>query len=360
VAFAYTTLGGEQNDNSPNKGQIYVQLRPKHQRQLSQQQFETELRKALPRFEGVTARVLILGMGGQVYAPIEIDLRGPNLGELQKYSDRSIAALRDVPGLVELKSTLEGRKPEWNVEVDRDAAADVGLSVGTVSSSLRPLLAGQKAGDWEDEDGLAHDVRVRLAPEFRTARADIERVPVSTGRMDPATGRPVMVPLGQIAHLTRGGAPDLIRRKDLERLAGIEANYQGRTLTAVMKDVQTRLGRLNLPPGYRFDYGGEQEDFTETVRNMAEALALAVVFIYLVLASQFGSFLHPLSIMLSLPLSLVGVSLALLSTRGTFNMMSMVGIIMLMGLVTKNAILLVDFANQARRRGADRRRRPDR
>ncbi|HVP38380.1 MAG TPA: efflux RND transporter permease subunit, partial [Candidatus Saccharimonadales bacterium] len=355
VAFAYTTIGGQSNDNSVNKGQVYVKLKPKHQRRLSQDLFEQDLRRVLPSFSGITAHVTEIGFGG-AHAPIQLNLRGPELTELQKYSDKTIAAIRDVPGLVELKSSLEGRKPEWVVEVNRDAAADVGVSVGAVSATLRTLMAGEKAGDWEDETGLAHDVRVRIAPEARESEADIAAVPVSTGRVDPATGRPVMVPLGQVATLHRSGAPDLVRRQDLERVAAIEGNYQGRPLTDVVRDIQTRLKKVDLPPGYRFDFGGEQQDFVETVGYMVEALMLAVVFIYLILASQFGSFLQPLAIMLSLPLSLVGVTLALLLTRGTFNMMSMVGIIMLMGLVTKNAILLVDFANQARRRGLDRKR----
>jgi hydrophobic/amphiphilic exporter-1 (mainly G- bacteria), HAE1 family len=353
VSFVYTTVGGSSNDNVVNKGQMYIKLKPKNQRKLSQLDFEIDLRRVLPRFAGVTAHVTEIGMGG-AQAPIQLNLRGPDLEVLEQQSDKALAVLRDVPGLVELKSSLEGRKPEWVVDVNRDAAANVGLSVGAVSGSLRTLMAGEKAGDWEDETGLAHDVRVRIVPEARESEADLGRVPVATGQVDPSTGRPVMVPLGQIAALRRGGAPDLIRRQDLERVAAIEGNYQGRPLTDVVRDIQTRLKKLDLPPGYRFDFGGEQEDFAETVRYMAEALMLAIVFIYLILASQFGSFLQPLAIMLSLPLSLVGVTLALLLTRGTFNMMSMVGIIMLMGLVTKNAILMVDFANQARRRGLSR------
>ena len=164
-----------------------------------------------------------------------------------------------------------------------------------------------------------------------------------------------MVPLGQVAEIRLSGAPNEIRRLNLERVATIEGNYQERALTDVARDVQTRLARLQLPPGYRFDFGGEQKDFLETVGYILESLTLAIVFIYLILASQFGSILQPLAIMLSLPLSLIGVMLGLMITRGTFNIMSMIGVIMLMGLVAKNAILLIDFANQARAGGADRR-----
>jgi HAE1 family hydrophobic/amphiphilic exporter-1 len=355
VAYTYTTIGGEQHNNSVNKGLIYVKLTPKNARRRSQQQFETAIREELPRFQGVNARVLLLGMFGQGgFAPIQLNLQGPSLTELQRLSDQAMAAVRGVPGLVELKSTLEEQKPEYVVSVDRQLATNVGLSVGAVGMALRPVLAGERAGDWEDENGLAHDVVVRLAPEYRTSDADLARIPVATGQVDPRTGQPVMVPLGQVATFPLGGAPNQIDRRNLERVATIEGNYQGRPLTDVVRDVQTRLARMSLPPGYRFNFGGEQQDFVETVNYMTESLALAVVFIYLILASQFGSFTQPLAIMFSLPLSLFGVTLGLALTRSTFNMMSMVGIIMLMGLVTKNAILLVDFANKARARGSER------
>ena len=355
VALTYTTIGGAQQNNAVNKGQIYVKLTPKKERQRSQQEFETAVRAALPQFKGISARVVQIGAVGGARAPIELNLQGPELSRLQELSNRAIADMKDIDGLVELRSNLEGRKPELVVDVNRDLAADVGLSIGAVGNALRPVLAGQTAGDWEDETGLAHDVVVRLAPEQRQSEADLARIPLA-GRMDSRTGVPAMVPLGQVATIRRSGAPNEIKRLNLERVATIEGNYQNRPLTEVMADVQARLGAQQLPAGYRWNLAGESADFAETVGYILEALVLAVVFIYLILASQFGSFLQPLAIMLSLPLSLVGVMLALMLTRGTFNIMSMTGVIMLMGLVTKNAILLVDFANQAREKGSDRRK----
>ncbi|HEX9705204.1 MAG TPA: efflux RND transporter permease subunit [Gemmatimonadales bacterium] len=355
VALTYATVGGAQQNNAVNKGQIFVKLTPKAARERSQQEVEAALREVLPRFQGVLARVIPAGGVGGPIAPIQLNLQGPELARLQEISDGAIASLRDVPGLVELRSSLEGRKPELVVAVNRDLAADVGLSVEAVGAALRPALAGQQAGRWEDPTGLAHDVVVRLAPEQRRSAADVARVPVATSRINERTGAAVMVPLGQVAEIRQSAAPNEIKRMNLERVATIEGNYQDRPLTDVVTDVQTRLASIDLPAGYRFDFGGEQQDFAETVGYMLEALALAVIFIYLILASQFGSFLQPLAIMLSLPLSLVGVMLALMLTRGTFNIMSMIGVIMLMGLVTKNAILLVDFANKARERGSDRR-----
>ena len=355
VALTYTTVGGAQQNNAVNKGQIYVKLTPKSTRRRTQQQLEAALRQALPRFQGVTARVVQIGAAGGGGAPIELNLEGPELVRLQEMSDRTLGAIRDVAGLVDLHSSLEGRKPEFTVDVNRDLAADVGLSIGAIGDALRPVLAGEKAGTWDDETGLAHDVVVRLAPEARETEADVARIPLASSQVDRRTGTPVMVPLGQVADIRLSGAPNEIKRLDLERVATIEASYQGRPLTEVVSDVQARLAKLSLPPGYRFDFGGEQKDFVETVGYILESLTLAIVFIYLILASQFGSFLQPLAIMLSLPLSLIGVMLGLMVTRGTFNIMSMIGVIMLMGLVTKNAILLIDFANQARARGAERR-----
>jgi hydrophobic/amphiphilic exporter-1 (mainly G- bacteria), HAE1 family len=355
VQLTYTTVGGAQQNNAVNKGQIYVKLVPKKERQRSQQEFETAVREALPRFQGISARVVQIGAVGGARAPIELNLQGPELARLQELSSRAIADMKDIAGLVELRSNLEGRKPELVVDVNRDLAADVGLSIGAIGAALRPVLAGETAGDWEDATGLAHDVVVRLAPEQRQSETDLARIPIA-GRIDSRTGIPAMVPLGQVATLRRSGAPNEIKRLNLERVATIEGNYQGRPLTDVMGEVQTRLGAQQLPAGYRWNLAGESADFAETVGYILEALALAVVFIYLILASQFGSFLQPLAIMLSLPLSLVGVMLALMLTRGTFNIMSMTGVIMLMGLVTKNAILLVDFANKAREQGSDRRK----
>jgi HAE1 family hydrophobic/amphiphilic exporter-1 len=355
VALTYSTIGGAQQNEAVNKGQIYVKLTPKSRRRRTQQQLETDLRQVLPRFQGVTARVVQLGAAGGSQSPIQLNLQGAELARLQETSDRTLAAIRDVPGLVDLRSSLEGRKPEFTVDVNRDLAADVGLSVGAVGNALRPVLAGERAGTWEDETGLAHDVVVRLAPEARQTESDIAGIPIASSQLDRRTGTPVMVPLGQVAQIRLSGAPNEIKRLNLERVATIEGNYQIRPLTDVTKDVMTRLAKLQLPQGYRFEFGGEQKDFIETVGYILESLTLAIVFIYLILASQFGSFLQPLAIMLSLPLSLVGVMLALMVTRGTFNIMSMIGVIMLMGLVTKNAILLVDFANKARDRGSDRR-----
>jgi HAE1 family hydrophobic/amphiphilic exporter-1 len=354
VAYTYFTIGGGMQ-RTVTDGTIFVRMKPKSERSLSEQQFQIVLRGVLPSFKGVKPTISeASGMGGG-QLPVQVNLLGPDVARLQELNDRMMAAIRDVPGLVDLKSSLEGRKPEYVIELNRDLATNVGLTVGSLSNTLRTVLAGQTATTFEDETGLTHDVVVRVAPEYRTSFDDLSRIPVATSTINPRTLSPVMVPLGQVAQIHPSGAPAEIKRLSLERMARMEGNYQGRALTKVMGDIKARLAAISLPPGYRLDVGGEQKNFVETVGYILESLALAIIFVYLILASQFGSFLQPLAIMLSLPLSIIGVLVALMFTRDTFNIMSMIGVIMLMGLVTKNAILLVDFANKAREKGATRR-----
>jgi HAE1 family hydrophobic/amphiphilic exporter-1 len=354
VAYTYFTIGGGMQ-RTVTDGTIYLRMKPRGERHLSQQDFELVLRRALGTFRGVKTGVMEAGGMGGGQLPVQVNILGPDMARLQELNDRMIAAIRDVPGLVDLKSSLEGRKPEYVIEVNRDLAANVGVTIGSLSNSLRTILSGQTATTFEDGTGLTHDVVVRVAPEYRTSFDDLGRIPVATSTMNLRTQSPVMVPLGQVAEIRPSGAPAEIRRLSLERMARIEGNYQGRALTKVMGDIKKRMAAVALPPGYRIDIGGEQKMFGETVGYILESLALAIIFVYLILASQFGSFLQPLAIMLSLPLSIIGVLVALLLTGDTFNMLSMIGLIMLMGLVTKNAILLVDFANKARERGATRR-----
>ena len=355
VEFTYLTIGGGQQATVTD-GTIYVRLKPVAVRARSQEEVMVALRAAVPPFRGVRAYVMEAGGMGGGQRPIQVNILGPDLARLQEISDRALAAIRPVPGLVDLSSSLEGRKPEFVVELDRDLAANLGVTIGSVSTGLRTVLSGSVASNFEDASGLTHDVVVRLAPEFRESSTDLARVPLATTQVDQRSGSLVMVPLGQVARILPSGAPSEIKRYQLERMVRIEGNYQGRSLTQVSGDIQRQLRQGSvLPTGYRIATGGEQEMFIETVGYVVESLVLAIVFVYLILASQFGSFLQPLAIMLALPLSLIGVMLGLLLTRGTFNIMSMIGVIMLMGLVTKNAILLVDFANKARATGSPRR-----
>jgi HAE1 family hydrophobic/amphiphilic exporter-1 len=346
VAYTYTTIGGT-GGQPINEGAIFIRLIERNQRP-HYLQIMSEMRERLKRFPGVRTAV---GEADQLEAearPVQIVLRGQDLARMAPISRRIMDEVREVPGAADIDTSEEDPRPEVRVEVNRKAAGDLGLDLGTVASTVRGLVAGEVVSQFEDPDGDSYDVRLRVDPAQRTTSNDLLG-------LDLPGGRGALIPLSQFASVERGSAPSKIRHRDLMREIRISANTQGRSLGDVVNDIRPRLEALDLPSGYNTGFTGEFEDMMESFGYMASALALAVVLIYAILASQFRSFLQPFAIMLSLPLSLVGVAGMLYLAKDTLNMMAMIGLILLMGLVTKNAILLVDFANVQRRDGVPRR-----
>ena len=227
-----------------------------------------------------------------------------------------------------------------------EAAADLGLSVGSIGSQLRNLVAGQTVGNWRAADDQTYDVNVRLAPTARNTPEDLERMPFPVAIAADGSSR--VVKLHQVARVKEDNGPNQINRRDLMREFTVSTNALGRSVGEISADIRRMMAELNLPPGYRFQFGGSTKNMQESFGYAVSALALAVIFIYMILASQFKSFLQPLALMTSLPLTLIGVVAALLAFRSTLSIFSIIGVVMLMGLVTKNAILLVDFAIRAR------------
>jgi multidrug efflux pump subunit AcrB len=223
---------------------------------------------------------------------------------------------------------------------------ELGLTANQVSSSLRAYVNGETATYWTTPEGDQVDVVLRLDESQRERVDQLRALPVAFA----ANGTPIT--LDSVADIERVFNPQNIRRQNLQRREGIFAGVKDRTSGDVGDDVQKLIKETTLPPGFSFDVGGQMQEQAEAFKGLLGAMVLAVIFIYIVLASQFGSFLQPIAIMASLPLALIGVMLALLAWRSTLNIFSMIGLVMLMGLVTKNAILLVDFANQARKAGA--------
>jgi multidrug efflux pump subunit AcrB len=239
------------------------------------------------------------------------------------------------------------------VRLKPELAAEYGITHAQLGSTLRALVGGENSGYWLAPDGQNYEVITQLPRQDRTVIDDIANLNIATGRTR-ADGSTEVVPLRSIATVERSFNPENIRRQDLQRRVALFANVEGRPSGDAGKEVQDLVKSYPLPPGLRFDVGGQIRDQQEVGAAIMSALALAVIFIYIVLASQFGSFIQPVAIMASLPLSIVGVMLALLVTGTTLNIFSMIGIVFLMGLVTKNAILLVDFANQGQKRGLAR------
>jgi HAE1 family hydrophobic/amphiphilic exporter-1 len=226
----------------------------------------------------------------------------------------------------------------------------LGLSVERVGAVLRPFVNGDQISNWIAGDGQSYEVNVQLPKSGRQKLSDLGELSISTDRVD-SNGLPIMVPLRQVVEFVQSTSPQVIKRQNLERRVGIYAGVEGRPTGDVAKEVKKIVQAIDLPPGYRFDIKGEAEQNDEAGGAAMVALALAVIFIYFILASQFASFLQPIAIMASLPFTLVGVMLALIITGTTLNLFSIIGFIMLMGLVVKNAILLVDFANHSQREG---------
>jgi HAE1 family hydrophobic/amphiphilic exporter-1 len=326
-------------------GSVYVRLQDRKDRKRSVAQLITPMRELLDRIPGVTVtNIGATDIGGS--KSIGFSIQGPDLGELERLTRPILARLRALPGLVDLDSTLKPDKPTVAIDVKRDAAADLGLNVNTLATTLRTLVAGQSVGNWRAADGQNYDVRVRLTPESRDAMSDLSTLPLVVGTNADGTAR--VVRLSQVAAVRPGTGPNQINRRDMSREINIDANPLGRSAGELTTDIRAVLDGVAWPPGYRYVFGGSTKNMQESFSYAVAALALAVVFIYMILASQFKSFLQPLALMSSLPLTLIGVVGALLLFRSTLNMFSVIGIVMLMGLVTKNAILLIDFAIRAR------------
>ena len=320
----------------------YIRLTDRKNRQRSVDQLAALLRDRLKQVPGIT--VTHAGAGESVGGnkQIEMSLLGPDQAELDRLGRLVADRLRAVPGLVDLDTSAKQPKPVIEVILRREAASDLGLSVGQVSAPLRILVAGQTVGNWRAPDDQTYDVNVRLAPDTRNAAQDLARLPFTVGL--EADGRPRVVRLEQVAQVREGTGPAQVNRRDLSREVALSANTYARSVGEVSRDIQAEMAKISLPPGYRWQFGGSTKNMSESFAYAVSALALAVIFIYMILASQFKSFVQPLALMTSLPLTLIGVVLALLMFRSAMSMFSVIGVIMLMGLVTKNAILLVDFA----------------
>jgi HAE1 family hydrophobic/amphiphilic exporter-1 len=346
VAYVYTAVGGQ--GDAVDEGVIFVKLEPKSERERTQQEIVADIRSDLGRLGGVTSSISTGFNPGE--KQIQLQVRGPDATELTRLAQAVADEMRKVPGAVDVGLSTKGQKPELDVQLDRALAGSLGVTVGQVAQALRPAFAGIDVGDWIDPSGETRDVTIRLAPESRTVVADLESLPILVG------GDETSIPLGQVARVTPSVGPARIDHLDRDRVIVVQANTESRPLSAVAGDTMARVqNAITFPPGYTLSQGGETEEQQEIFTQMFVAIGVAILLMYFVLVVQFGSFLEPFSIMLSLPLSLIGVMLALMVTGESLNIMSMIGVILLVGIVAKNAILLIDFAKWSEEAGMDRR-----
>ena len=354
VRATYGVINGV-TDRGKNHVSIRVTVTPRQERTQTLSELNNEFRERLKSVAGITVTSVASAdetvSGGQ--KPVMISIKGPDLDELQKISDRFMAEISKVDGIVDLESSLKEPKPTLEVHVNRLLANDVGLSVNQVANVIRPLLAGDDVTTWKDGKGENYDVNLRLSESNRSLPSDIQNLYLSSQKMD-VNNQPILIPLATIATFEESLGASQINRRDLAREVLVEANTSGRPAGDIGKDISVLQDQFEMPSGYSFDTQGSNADMAESAGYAMTAITLSIVFIYIVLGSQFNSFIHPAAIMASLPLSLIGVFLALFLFNSTMNLFSIIGIIMLMGLVTKNAILLIDFIKKAMDRGEER------
>jgi len=332
---------------NPGGGRVYVDVGKSTQRKRSSVEIAAELRKLTARLVGAEY-VVIDDLNNGAQKPVQIRFTGPDSRKLLEITNQFMAQLRNVPGAVDVGLSEQDPQAEMKIELDRGLANSLGISVNDAAQALRVAFAGVEVGDWVDPAGETRDVAVRLHPDDRVDASNIERLPIAV------SGTNRMVPLEQIATVTMGKGPSQIQHADGKRTISVAANAQGRSPGEVTADAMKLARAMTYPPGYGLELAGTSRDQQEVFKQMSIALVMGVALMYLILVMQFGSFTAPLAVMLSLPLSLIGVVLALLLTKSTLNLMSFIGVIMLMGLVAKNAILLLDAARSQEAEGVDR------
>lgn len=349
IRYQLLTIGGTYTP--VNEGSIYVKLVDKGKRKQSVFAFSTDLRNELSAIPGLTISVAMEQShgGGQ---PIEYSVRGPDFVKLKALATRVESVMEKAPGAVDVENSEKQARPEFRVAIDRQVADDLGLNLAIIGTTVRSLVDGANISRFKDGDE-EYDINVRLAPEYRTDIEDLNSIYVPS--VKKVRGDDFSVPLRQVADIYESAAPTEIRRYDRQREIRVGSNLAaGYVLSDIMGHVQANRAALNIPAGYIVTTVGEAEIMQESFKSIFFALFLAIIFIYLLLASQFESFLDPFSMGMSLVMAPVGAILALIIFGSPVSVMSLIGIVLLMGLVTKNAILLIDFIKQARRRGMDR------
>ena len=350
VTTLLTTIGA---GNDPiTKGNILVKLLKKAERKKGIKQIMAEVRRDLRDLPGANLSILVSQGPGGGTKPVVMSVRGEDLSKLEQLGDKVERIVRTTPGAVDVENSLETSKPEIRIRIDREKASDLGLNVGLIAASIRALVDGAVATQYA-EGGEQYDVRVQLRKEDRTSLENVGNLTIKSSK-DTRDLQKIIVPISYVASVKQGSGPSKINRYDRQREIRIDANTSGRTLGEVLAGIQKQTAGISLEPGYSIGVTGSGEMQAESFQNILISLVLGIVFVYIVLAAQFENFWYPFSIMLALPMSLIGAVIALLVFGSAISIISLIGIIMLMGLVTKNGILLVDYTGVLRDRGMKR------
>lgn len=343
VEHVYTTSSTTEPES------IFVKLKTKKEREASQDEVVAQVRQELNDIPGV--RVYVEGLSDMGERPIAVSLTGADMHKLGEASDLVSKALAEMPGAIDVTSSHKPGAPRLSIFTKEARAHDLGVSNETIGSTVGTLLEGKKTGKFSDTDEQV-DVRLRLAEGAREKPSQLNFIQVATGRTSPE-GRSQLVPLSAVADWKYETSPGSIRRYDRQKEVRVSANVDGISLGEFENQWAEKLESLELPAGVSLGSAGEAAEMDETMQSILQTLVLGIAFIFMILAAQFESFLEPLAIMAALPLAFIGALAGLLIFGSGFSMISSIGIMLLMGLVTKNAILLVNYAKNRMSEGLE-------
>lgn len=348
----FTTVGvGQGSREESNKGQILVKLTPQEDRDLTVFDLQAATRKILSVVKDVkisTAEASTGSTGGFSTKQFQVLLVGSDFVELQKANVKMLDALKSKKGIVDLDSSWRTGKPELHIGINRLKAADLGVNVYGIASVINTLIGGKHITNYE-EGGEQYEVWVRLQQKDREKPQDIDKLEVRS-----MNG--TMIDLGNVTTYDRETGPSQIQRYNRRRSIEITSNLENLPLGEAVKVAQETAKKTLVGTDVELTIGGEAEVMIETFQQLSFTLLLAIILIYMILASQFASFIHPITIMISLPLAVIGAIFGLFFMGKTLSMMSFIGIILLMGIVTKNSILLIDLTQQLRDGGMERKK----
>ncbi len=353
ISYTLTTIGEDQQ-RTQNLANIYVKLAPLAQRPISQFEIMGQVRdQVLPKFDSYNLRTTVApvaaigGGGARFNADISFMLRGPNLEKLDQYSQHLLGKLKAMPGVVDADSSLIVGKPELRAAIDRQKAADLGVNIADIAQSLRLLVGGDQISTY-NEGGEQYEVHVRAKEDFRTDPNGISKLNVPSQRLGS-------IGLDNVVKLQEAAGPTQIERTGRQRQVMFTANLKpGFSQSVVLAALNKEVKEMNLPPAYVAGVAGNSKELQRTGRGFIIAFLLSFIFMYIVLAAQFESFIHPVTVLLALPLSLPFALISLLITGQAFNMFTMLGLLVLFGMVKKNSILQIDHANGLRAKGMER------
>jgi len=351
-SFGGLTEGGKMDvgmgfgSSEVNEATIMIKLKDKNDRRFSSQEIQEIIRKNLPKIR--EAEISFMDMSQQMLggsSPVEIKIFGKDLSQLKEIGNEIAKKISKIEGIRDAKSSLVESKPEIAIKVDREKAAHLGLSLGQIGATVRNSMQGVVATKLR-QAGEEIDIRVRYRPEYRQDIEDIKRITIFS-----PLGKPIL--LGQVAEISKKQGPVKIDREDQSRVVLVTANVVDRDVGSIVKDIKKELADYSLPVGYFIEYGGSYKQMQDSFKVLTGALILAILLVYMVMASQFESLVYPFIVMFEIPLAFIGVGLALFITGQTLSLSSFIGIIMLAGIVVNNAIVLIDYVNQLRKKGMD-------